>query len=263
MSRVLISKAALAFAGGGLMAALAASTALAAAAPGPAAGGAPPARPTGKAQAPWDLTGTWVSIVNEDWRWRMVTPPKGDYGSVPLTAAGRATADTWTPAQDGSCKAYGIGGIMRMPTRLKISWASDDVMKIETDAGVQTRELNFAGRGAATGPRTMQGYSVADWQLPAPAGNGQPRPPGGVLHVVTTNHTAGWLRKNGVPYAENAGVTEFYDRWQSPDGKEWMSVTTVINDPVNLNGPFYTSSHFRREDNDSKWRPKPCTPVAD
>ncbi|MBV9746178.1 MAG: hypothetical protein JO099_20655, partial [Acidobacteriia bacterium] len=27
-----------------------------------------------KAAAPVDFTGYWVSVVSEDWRWRMVTP---------------------------------------------------------------------------------------------------------------------------------------------------------------------------------------------
>ena len=60
-------------------------------------GAAPAAGPpqTPQAAAPIDLTGYWVSIVNEDWRWRMVTPPKGDYASVPIRPEGRKVADTW------------------------------------------------------------------------------------------------------------------------------------------------------------------------
>ena len=46
---------------------------------------APPKSP--KDGAPVDLTGYWVSIVTEDWRWRMVTPLKGDSASVPVNAA--------------------------------------------------------------------------------------------------------------------------------------------------------------------------------
>src|SRR5262249_46270663 len=73
--------------------------------------------PTPKAAAPVDLTGYWVSIVTEDWRWRMVTPPKGDYASVPLSAEGRKVADAWDPAKDEGeqCKAYGAPGLMRLP----------------------------------------------------------------------------------------------------------------------------------------------------
>ena len=127
-----------------------------------------PARQT----APVDLTGNWVSVVTEDWQWRMRTPAKGDYASVPLTPAGRQAADTWTDAKDGQCEAYGVGGLMRMPGRLRISWQDDNTLKIESDAGQQTRLLRFAPPpGAAPSPvssapaaRSLQGTSVAEWQ---------------------------------------------------------------------------------------------------
>ena len=59
------------------------------------------APPTPRAAAPVDLTGYWVSVVTEDWRFRMVTPPKGDYASVPLNAEARRVADAWDPSKDG------------------------------------------------------------------------------------------------------------------------------------------------------------------
>mgnify|MGYP003342381936 CR=1 FL=1 len=31
--------------------------------------------PTARSSAPVDLTGYWVSVVTEDWAWRMRTPP--------------------------------------------------------------------------------------------------------------------------------------------------------------------------------------------
>ena len=101
------------------------------AAPGPG----PQAAQSPQASAPIDLTGYWVSIVNEDWRWRMVTPPKGDFASVPLNAEGRKVADSWDPSTDGSCLAYGAAGLMRMPTRLHITWENENTLKIDTDAG--------------------------------------------------------------------------------------------------------------------------------
>src|SRR3972149_2573263 len=82
--------------------------------------------PTAQASAPIDLTGYWVSIVSEDWRWRMVTPPKGEYSSVPITEEAKKLADAWDPARDAAngeqCKAYGAAGLMRQPTRLHITW---------------------------------------------------------------------------------------------------------------------------------------------
>ena len=58
----------------------------------------PPRAP--RAAAPIDLTGYWVSIVTQDWRWRMVTPRKGDYQGIPMTPAAAKVADAWDPAKD-------------------------------------------------------------------------------------------------------------------------------------------------------------------
>src|SRR5262245_18524852 len=90
--------------------------------------------PQGARQAsPVDLTGNWVSVISEDWRFRMVTPPKGDYGAVPLNDEGRRVADTWDAAKDlaagNACRWFGAGGIMRIPTRLRISWQDDNTLK--------------------------------------------------------------------------------------------------------------------------------------
>jgi hypothetical protein len=231
-------------------------------------GGPPP--PPGRAAAPVDLTGNWVSVVTEDWRFRMVTPPKGDTASVPLNAAGTAAAQQWDPSQDGRCEAYGVAGIMRMPTRLKISWQDDLTLKIETDAGQQTRLLHFAPQPnavmTAQGPRTLQGYSVAEWQRSGQAFDafmerntsaaaGQRW---GSLKVVTTNMLPGWLRRNGVPYSQNASLTEYYTRISNPDAGDWFVVTTIVEDPQYLQAPFITSSNFKKEANDSKWSPMPC-----
>jgi hypothetical protein len=217
-----------------------------------------------RAAAPIDLTGTWVSIVNEDWRWRMVTPPHGDYASVPLNDAGRAEADRWDQSLDGSCRAYGAAGLLRLPLRLQIDWDGSDTLVIETDAGRQTRFLRF-GAAAADGAGSLQGQSVAQWQLPqlrTTTARGQPESPAdgtvGTLKVETTNLAPGWLRRNGVPYSDETRLTEYFSRFASPDGAEWFVVTTIVDDPVYLRTPFVTSSHFRRERNNAGWRPRDC-----
>jgi hypothetical protein len=311
-------------------------------------GGAPaaPAAQTPQAAAPFDPTGYWVSVVTEDWRWRMVTPTRGDVDGVPLNQAGLKMALSWDFAKDvatagAQCKAYGGAAIMRMPTRLHVTWAPDGrALKVETDAGTQVRTFNFDARTAPAGtPHTLQGTSIASWidtaggrgrggrggggggaaapaaaddetaapqgaaaQLaqgnqgaaaapppgqgrvggggptPAPAnggpaavaanaGGGRGRGAGGggraaygngTLKVVTTNLRAGYLRKNGVPYSDNATVTEYFDRLPGPNNTQWLIVRTTVDDPTYLNGPFTVSSNFKLEPDASKWQPSPC-----
>ena len=215
--------------------------------------------------APIDVTGLWVSVVTEDWRWRMRTPPKGDYASVPLNAAATKAADAWDPAQDTAageqCRAYGAAAIMRMPGRIRISWADDTTLKIETEAGTQTRTLSFNAAGGAGAP-SWQGTSIAAWQ---PAGGGGGRrgggapPRGGSLRVVTTNMRPGYLRKNGVPYSANARLTEYINRTTEANGDAWLIVTTVVEDPQYLASRFVTSSQFKKVPDGSAWTPTPCS----
>jgi len=220
----------------------------------------PQAPQTPRAAAPIDLTGYWVSVVTEDWRWRMLTPPKGDYTSVPLTPEGRKVADTWDPAKAASdgCKAYGAAGIMRMPGRLNITWENDTPLKVETDAGRHTRWLRFASTQKPADSASWQGHSVASWELTGGrGGRGAATARGGSLKVVTTNLRVGYLRKNGVPYSENAVVTEYFDR-HAAYGTEWFTVTTIVDDPRYLTQTFITSTHFKREPDGAKWSPAPC-----
>jgi hypothetical protein len=227
------------------------------------AGGPPP---TPRAQAPIDITGNWVSLVTEDWRWRMVMPKKGDYSSVPLNPEGRRAADAWDPANlatDG-CKAYGAAAVMRVPGRLRIAWENDTTLKIETDAGRQTRRLYFDPAQKPGPARTWQGHSAAEWErIQALGGLGvslQIAPARlGTLEAVTTNLRAGYLRKNGVPYSENAIVTEYFDR-VNEFGNEYLIVHTTVDDRQYLNQPFITSTHFKREPDASKFKPMPCEP---
>ena len=105
--------------------------------------------PSARDLAPIDLTGYWVSVVTEDWRYRMVMPLKGDYGSVPLNANGRRVADTWTPDQAGRCEAFGAGAVMRAPGRVHITWENDSTLRVDTEAGNQTRRIPLGQAGAS------------------------------------------------------------------------------------------------------------------
>ena len=228
-------------------------------------GGAPPQAPlTPKAMAPEDVTGYWVPLITEDWRFRMVTPAKGDVASVPLNPAGRAAANNWDPEKDiaagEQCKSYGAPALLRVAGRMHMTWQDDNTLKLEFDAGQQTRILHFNGQAPANEPESLQGYSVASWDAP-PAGRGGPaRGPlrAGSLKVVTTHLKPGYLRKNGVPYSDKTVLTEYFSRANEEDGTSYLIVTTVVDDPTYLQQQFITSTHFRLEPNGSKWMPSAC-----
>jgi hypothetical protein len=215
---------------------------------------------TARAAAPVDLTGLWVSVVTEDWRWRMVTPEKGDYATISavMTPQARKVADAWDPARDTAageqCRAYGAGGIMRAPGRIRISWENDTTLKLETEAGTQTRLFDFGT--PAPGAPSWQGTSVATWLTPGRRGGAAPR--AGSLRVVTTNLRPGYLRKNGIPYGANARVTEHFNRLDEDNGDSWLVVTTLVEDPEYLTTRFQVSSHFKKVGEGSGWNPTPC-----
>jgi hypothetical protein len=220
-------------------------------------GGTPPKTP--KDAAPIDMTGYWVSIVTEDWRFRMITPQKGDYPDItPLNAAGKKIADAWDPAKDEAageqCKGYGAANIMRIPTRLHITWANDTTLKMETDAGTQTRTFRFGKPVTPAGAPDWQGFSVANWEGPA-SGSG----PGGSLKVITTRMRPGYLQKNGVPYGASASMTEYFDVVKEPNGDQWLVVKSIIEDTQYLDRTLIRSTHFRKQANGTGWNPTPCS----
>ena len=259
-------------------------------------GSSPPAQRGGPQSAeviaPFDLTGYWVSVVSEDWRHRMATPRRGDYESIPLNGTGREVADAWDLDSDNAagleCKAFGVGGIIRQPGRIHVTWNDEDTLRMDFDAGTQTRLIRFTPADTPADEGTWQGHSVAEWETPpagrggnqraqignstgpaAPGGGGRGQrggPPqnnlnrgGGSLKVVTTGFREGYLRKNGVPYSEDATITEFFHRLPTTtNGDQWLLVITTVEDPRYLSQPYYTSTQFKLEADDTNFNPTPC-----
>lgn len=249
----------------------------------PAASGiGPPIRTdqqkSAQAVAPVDFTGYWVSVVTEDWRWRMVTPIRGDFASIPLNAEGRRVGNVWDPDKDTAageqCKSYGAPAVMRIPGRVHISWADENTLQLEMDAGRQTRLFHFVSgpqnattKIAPSGEHTWQGYSVANWERPV-RGSGTPGfglgatregAHGKSLEVVTKQLRAGYLRKNGPPYSENTVLKEYYDLHKERNGDTWFTVTTIVEDATYLMEPFVTSTDFKKIPAGAGWDPSPCT----
>jgi hypothetical protein len=225
--------------------------------------GAPPKRNAREA-ALIDITGQWVAVINEDWRWRMITAPVGDTSSLPMNAQGRAVASAWDLEKDKAegnlCRAFGAPGLIRQPTRIRIDWKDDDTLRLAFDAGKQERLLHFAA-GEVPATASVQGYSQASWYkqrvtrgvLGGGAGSS------GTLHVQTTQLAPGYLRQNGVPYSDQASMKEFINTFTLPgELGSWLIVTTVIEDPVYLTQELIMSSQFKKETRSAGWNPRPC-----
>ncbi len=257
------------------MAALVVAPALQAQAPGGAPAlqaQAPP--PTPKAAAPIDLTGYWVSMIVDEWRFR-VKPEKGDILYIPLNAEARRIATAWDPDKDTAegnvCKAYGAVGVMQRPGRLHITWENDTTLKVDFDAGTQTRLLHFGPAPAQKGEPGWQGYSAARWVV-----NGRPLldtggtgfVPGinprsarsGTLQVTTDNMLPGYLRKNGVPYSGKAVLNEYFNLLSGQNGEAYFVVTAMVDDATYLNQPFIRSYTFKKQANMAGWETTPCLP---
>jgi hypothetical protein len=223
--------------------------------------------PAARTIAPKDLTGTWVSVVAEHWHLRMLMPPRGEFALVPVNAEARRLAMAWDPAKEppaDACKGYGAAAIMTVPSRLHIHWADDNTLQIDIDSGTQTRLLHFnAGAPPAGRPAAWQGYSVAQWEgipdreLRARTVTSPVDVRGGLM-VVTTRMRAGYLRKNGVPYSENARMEEHFDRFTEPNGDNWVVIDSILMDPQYLTQPYVTSNAFKKIPDRQGWDPTPC-----
>ena len=220
--------------------------------------------------APIDLTGYWAALITDDWQYRMIVPAKGDYSWVPLNAEGRRVADTWDPERDEAageaCKGYAAPAIMRLPTRLHIAWEDANTLRMETDTGSQTRLFRF-DQPEPQGERTWQGHSVARWLYP---GAGQQagafrndaiveESGGGSLQVDTGYLRPGYLRRNGVPYSEEAFMTEFFSVLTGAEGEQYLAIQTFVDDPVYLTQHFMRTLQFKREPDGSMWHPTRCS----
>jgi len=191
----------------------------------------------------------------------MVTPAKGDYQSIPITLEAKKAGDAWDPAKDEAageqCKAYGAPALMAIPTRLHITWEDDNTLRVDTDAGLQTRRFHFGNWEALNSSPTWQGSSVAEWQVPRTAQGTAPK--SGALKVMTTNIRSGYLRKNGVPYSAQTKLTEYWDLSAERNGDRWITITSSVDDSQYLRQPYITTLQFKKEADGTKWDPTPCS----
>jgi len=244
--------------------------------------GGPP--PTAKAAAPADFTGYWTAVITEDYHERMLTAAKGDFGAgepgtsaslngvpngfgnpssggnIPYNRAGEQLALQWDPAKDeadgNQCKAYGAGGIMRQPTHLHITWQDDNTMRMDADAGTQTRVFRFAAPAAQAGEPSWQGYSNAEWLIEGGRGNWAR---GGKLKVVTRNLKPGYYWKNGMPYSGDLVLTDYFFVTKERNGDVWLNMSEMAEDRQFLTQPWIVTYHFKKLADGARWNPTACS----
>ena len=229
-----------------------------------------PAVVSAKAAGGIDLTGYWVSVIVDDVRF-YTTPQKGDVFYLPLNDEAKRIANAWDPDKDiadgNQCRAYGAVGVMQQPGRLHITWADDNTLRIDADAGTQTRLLHFGSAPSAPAAPSLQGYSVARWEAGGRGGRGGGGGGrgGGMaapnsLTVVTRSMTNGYIRKNGIPYSSNAILTEYFNVIAVAPGQAYMTDLASVDDPQYLTEPYYKTHIFKKVPDASGWDPTPCWP---
>lgn len=191
-----------------------------------------------------DFTGYWDNIMHEDTLFRTAGPPIGEYIGLPLTDAARAIANEWNP-EDGykpenQCKMHGGAYIMRSPIRFFLEYEDEVTISIKIELEMGTSRTIYLDGRPAEGPPTDMGHSVGVWE-------------GDMLTITTTNMTVKYVRRNGVPNSEQAVMTEHFVRHG-----DYLSIISIIEDPVYLTQPLVRSVSFRKRSDEFKWVRFPC-----
>ena len=192
-----------------------------------------------------DLSGYWAPILTEDFELRTMGARKGDYGGIDLNQAGREAADRYAAGHpdDGylfsQCGPHGPPAILFTDTRLYIT-RDDKTLTMQLEAEGRTREFHLGTVPAGSG-LTWQGRSTAFEEGKS------------LLTVITRDMQPGLLRDNGVPYSDQAVLTEHFTRHD-----DLFTVIVVVEDPEYLTAPFIKSTSFRRIQRPADWNMGSC-----
>ena len=202
-----------------------------------------------------DFTGEWAPRFYEDQPERVAGPELGDYLGLPITDAARMRADTWNAAiqtlPEWQCRPHSADYIWRGPSNLHI-WKEVDPVTREITAfhAEWLRSVDnvyyLDGRPhpSPNAAHTWAGFATAKWE-------------GNMLTVTVTHLKEGYVRRNGVPRSDLATVTEHWIRHGN-----WLTVVTIVNDPVYLSEPFIRSTDYELDEHQLV-PPYPCDVVEE
>jgi hypothetical protein len=196
-----------------------------------------------------DLTGLWRPLGRDEDGSGM----DGDYAGLPLSAAGRARAQAWTPENfevpEWVCRPHAWDFSLEAgASQLRISAQIEDA----------TQQLN-----ALHGRLSMREQEVTIWM------DGRPRPPdytrhswsgfatgeweGDTLVQTTTHLKEAYIRRSGPMKSDQTTVRIRYKRIG-----DYLRATVILYDPVYLEAPYVRTSLFWINDPDLVMPPYPC-----
>lgn len=198
----------------------------------------------GPAQAqPANLSGSWVSPPTENVLERLEGPFTSDWTGIPLNAAGRALAQSYSAAMLGEpervCQLYGQfhyanGAVGTRLTITPIEGGSTDQIqawKINKTEDVGGMMIWVDGRAQpskyADHPR--EAFTTGHWK-------------GDMLIAYTTDMKRAPARDNGAFYSDESTLTTTF----IPHGGELLVVVSVLRDPVYLTKPYIYSRAYNR-----------------
>jgi hypothetical protein len=202
-----------------------------------------------------DFSGEWAPRFYEDQPERVPGPELGDYLGLPINDAARERADTWAASiqsmPEWQCRPHSADYIWRGPSQLRITKEVDPVTRQITAFHAEWLRsvdniyyLDGRAHPSANAPHTWGGFATAKWD-------------GDMLTITVTHLKEGYIRRNGIPRSDLATVTEHWVRHGN-----WLTVVTVVNDPVYLTEPFVRSTDYQLEEHQLV-DPYPCDVVEE
>jgi cyclase len=205
------------------------------------------------ALAQTDFSGEWATLMHEGGV--LAGSQLGDYLGVPLNDAARLRAQTSSNSDWGlpefQCRPHSAPFQWRAAGGLRILKEIDPVSRQLTAYHFQwvrslDRPIYMDGRPhpPAYAPHTWSGFSTGRWD-------------GEVMVVTTTHLKESYLQRNGVPYSDQATMTEYVMR----DG-DLLTIVIQMDDPIHLDEPYINSVTYRLAP-DTQLPFFPCTVIEE
>ena len=182
--------------------------------------------------------------------------PPGDYLGIPLNDMGRMRANTSNPTDWGlpefQCRPHPAPYLWRANGNVRFIKEIDPVSRELTAYHVQwvrslDRPIYMDGRPHPPewALHTWGGFSTGRWE-------------GNTLIVTTTHLKEGYLRRNNVPFSDQARMTEYIIL----NDDRYLLIVMVLEDPIYLEEPFIETSNYLRT-TDSQLPYYPCTIIQE